>query len=46
MQPKSKAAADLSAYFDSGEYGHAFAIADLVLERLPNGEFRLSQSAG
>ena len=39
MQPKSKAAADLSAYFDSGEYGQALRIVDLVLERLPSGEF-------
>jgi hypothetical protein len=39
MQPKSKAAADLSAYFDSGEYGHANGIAELALERLPSGEF-------
>jgi hypothetical protein len=39
MQPKSTAAADLSASFDSTEYGHAQKIAELVLERLPNGEF-------
>jgi len=39
MQPKSNAATELSAYFDSGEYGHANRVVDLVLERLPSGEF-------
>jgi hypothetical protein len=38
MQLKSQAAADLTAYFDSGEYRPANRI-DLVLERLPSGEF-------
>jgi len=33
------AATDLSAFFDSGEYGHAKRVVDLVLERLPSGEF-------
>jgi hypothetical protein len=39
MQRKSTAAADLSAFFDSAEYGHAQRMAELVLERLPSGEF-------
>jgi hypothetical protein len=30
MQPKSNAAAELTAYFDSGEYGHAHRIVDLA----------------
>jgi hypothetical protein len=39
MQSKSTAEADLSAYFHSGDYGHANAVSELVLERLPNGDY-------
>ena len=39
MQPKSNALTDTSACFDSGECGHANRVVDLVLERLPSGEF-------
>jgi hypothetical protein len=39
MQSKSTTAADLSGLFDSAEYAHAHRIAELVLERLPSGEF-------
>ena len=38
MQPESTAAAELSAYFESVDYGHAGALAALALERLPTGE--------
>jgi hypothetical protein len=40
MQTQSKAAAELEQYFDSpANYAHVSNIADLVLERLPSGEF-------
>jgi hypothetical protein len=39
MQPKSNAAAEVGAYYDSREYGHANRIVDLALQRLPSGEF-------
>ena len=36
MQSKSTAAADLSAYFESHDYGHADTVACLVLDRWPS----------
>jgi hypothetical protein len=35
---------DLRRYFESGTYGHAGAVAQ-VLERLPNGEYAWLRSA-
>jgi len=36
MQPKSTAAAELSAYFESGNYSHANAVANAMHEHSPN----------
>jgi hypothetical protein len=34
----TQAAADLDHHFATNGYGHAAVVADLVLERMPNGE--------
>ena len=34
----TNAASELEHYFDTGSYAHANTVADLVLDRLPNGE--------
>jgi len=39
QESKSAAATALERYFDSpANYAHALSVADLVLDRLPNGE--------
>ena len=44
MQTKSTAAAELSAYFDSDDYGHANTVAKQVLERSANDDYSYLKS--